>query len=222
MKRVITIFIPLFMVAICFMPFLENKQKSIVEFQRVAVQPKDEKEQIVEEIVLQDIIEIAVEKMQNDMLEIEDIENQKEWYIAYKEIIEKYANVLDPPETIYDYFTEDEIYLIQRTVETECYDKDFNSKCNVASVILNRIESSGEFGESVEHIITAKNQFVYTREEITDDTVLAVEYAFEIKDTTNGCIAFRSDKKVKTWYGWNWSFTDSSGHHFYKQETEEW
>lgn len=168
--------------------------------------------EIVEE---QDPYEKAIKEMQEEMKEIESIEDKKEWFLAYKKIINEYSEVIDPPETVYDYFTEEEIYLIQRTIETECYDKDFKYKCNVANVILNRIESK-EFGNTVEEVITTESQFAYWRKDITDDTVLALEFSFSICDTTNGCVAFRSDKKVETWYSWSYAFSDDIGHHFYR------
>ena len=172
------------------------------------------------EAIEKDPYEIAVLSMQKEMDEINKIEDEKEWFLYYLEIIDKYSHIIDPPETIYDYFTEEEIYLIYRAVETECFDASFQSKSNVASVIFNRIDS-GEFGNSVEQIITSKNQFAYGREKITEDTIIAVRFAFEIKDTTNGCIAFRSDDKPDTWYDWGYQFTDNAGHNFYKEIDDE-
>jgi len=164
--------------------------------------------------------EQAVIDMQNDMDRIEDITSSNiDWYIAYKNVINKYSYIIDPPETVYDYFTDDEIYLIQRVVETECFDGDFDSKCHVANVILNRIEDPDQrFGSTVEKVVTSENQFAYGRKIISDSTKLAVEYAFEIVDTTNGCIGFHSNKKTKTFNKWNYAFTDQIGHHFYREE----
>lgn len=66
--------------------------------------------------------EQAVIDMQNDMDRIEDITSSNmDWYIAYKNVIDKYSYIIDPPETVYDYFTNDEIYLIQRVVETRMF-----------------------------------------------------------------------------------------------------
>ena len=56
-------------------------------------------------------IDNAIEEMNQKMAEIESIEDKKEWFIAYKNIIEDYAYIIDPPETIYDYFTEEELDL---------------------------------------------------------------------------------------------------------------
>lgn len=170
------------------------------------------------EVVEEDPYEIAVLSMQKEMDEIAAIEEKQLWFFKYKEIIDKYSHIIDPQETIYDYFTEEEIYLIQRAVETECFYQDFESKANVASVILNRYKSDERsFGATIEEIITKPNQFAYGRKEISEGTILAVEYAFSIEDTTNGCISFRSDKKPKTWNDWTYQFTDKAGHNFYKE-----
>ena len=123
-----------------------------------------------------DQLEIISQKMQQELSEIERIEDREEWFLAYKDIIYKYYKWFGTSETVFDVYTEDELILIFRTVETECYDADFMSKCNVASVIFNRIES-GEFGESVEEVITNPNQFAYGRECITESTILSVMYA---------------------------------------------
>lgn len=171
-----------------------------------------EVEEVVEEV---DPYERIIIEMQEKISEIESIEDRKEWFLAYKDIVFKYAKWIDPPETIYDCFTEDEVRLICRVVETETYQCDFDSKVNVANVVLNRIES-GEFGDTVEDVITTENQFAYGREVLTEDTILAVMFSFEIKDTTNGALFFHSNEKTDTFNDANYIFTDGAGHHFYK------
>lgn len=162
-------------------------------------------------------IEDIIQEMQGKMYDIGAIEDKEQWFIAYKSIVEEYEDVLDPPLTIYDYYTDEEIYLIQRAVETECYDQDFISKVNVANVVINRI-NNGSFGDTIEEVITKENQFAYGRKVISESTILAIEYALQIEDTTNGCIAFRSDYCPEEWYGWEYVFTDSSGHYFYREK----
>ena len=178
----------------------------------------DEIQNLETENIESDPTELIIQEVQGKIYDISVIEDKEQWFIAYKKIIEEYRGVIDPPLTIYDYFTKEEIYLIQRVVETECYDQDFMSKCNVASVVFNRIEIGGEFGNTIEEVITKENQFAYWRKDITESTILAVEYAFQIEDTTGGCIAFRSDEKPDEWYGWEYAFTDSVGHNFYKEK----
>ena len=112
--------------------------------------------------------EQAVIDMQNDLDRIEDITSSNmDWYIAYKNVIDKYSKIIPTPATVYDFYTEDEIYLIQRVVETECFDSDFDSKCHVANVILNRIEDPDQrFGSTVEKVVTSENQFLHMEEKL--------------------------------------------------------
>ena len=165
-------------------------------------------------------IELMKDRMNTELDAISEISDPEAWYIAYRDIVCRYSEWFDMPATIYDEFDESEVRLICRTVETECYDQDFNSKCNVASVILNRYRNGG-YGETITDIITGKNQFAYGREQITDRTLLSVMYVYEIGDTTDGCVAFRSDEKPDTWCGWQYSFTDLCGHNFYKERSDD-
>lgn len=167
-----------------------------------------------------DPTELEIQEALQKMHDISTIPNEEEWFVSYKQIIDDYKDVIDPPLTIYDYLTDEEIYLIQRTVETECYNQDFMSKCNVASVVMNRIEIGGEFGSTIKEVITKENQFAYWRKDITESTILAVEYAYQIEDTTDGCIAFRSGELPKEWLKWVLVFVDDAGHGFYKFKEE--
>jgi hypothetical protein len=143
-------------------------------------------------------------------------ENKHLWFqMWYKALFETYDNLDDLPETPYDVFSDDEIELILKCIETEAHECDFDSKVNVASVILNRVEHD-EFPTDPVEIITAPNQFAYSRSSIADDTIEALLYAFMIEDTTNGCIAFRSDNNPQEWNGWTLQFSDNAVHYFYK------
>ena len=141
--------------------------------------------------------------------------DKKSWFILYKSMQEYYIDYIDPSESIYDYFTDEQIVMMQKCVETETYQCSFDAKVNVACVILNRVEHN-EYPTDPIEIVTEKNQFAYGRNIISEDTILALEYAFMIEDTTNGCIAFRSDSSPETWHSWTKQFTDESGHTFYK------
>lgn len=86
-------------------------------------------------------IDTAIEEKNQKMAEIESIEDKKEWFIAYKSIIEEYSYIIEPPETIYEYFTEEELdllfHVVQAEIGDECY--SFEQKANVASVVFNRL-----------------------------------------------------------------------------------
>ena len=158
--------------------------------------------------------ELEVLRVQSIIEPLKEID-KRAWFILYKSIQEEYDDYIDPSESIYDYFTDEQIVMMQKCVETETYQCSFEAKINVACVILNRVEHD-EYPTDPVEIITAKNQFSYSRNDITEDTILALEYAFSIEDTTDGCIAFRSDCSPNEWNGWAKQFTDESGHTFYK------
>lgn len=151
------------------------------------------------------------------ILEIDSSLDEMEWFKEYKKITEEYREYSDVrlPETVYDAYTEEEIEVMLSCIETEVYTGDFMSKCNVASVIFNRIHDK-KFPNNPIDVITAPAQFAHGRSKITESTRLALEYVYIFGDTTNGCIAFRSDKKPNVWWGWEYQFTDDVGHNFYR------
>ena len=166
-------------------------------------------------------VDAAIENMNVEMAEIESIENKKEWFIAYKEIVDRYSYILDPPEGIYDYYTDEELDMFFRVVQAEIGDEyTFEQKCNVASVILNRIEHY-KFSDEMLEILTPQ-QFEtvkngsYKNVKVSEDTILACEYVFMIEDTTDGCLFFDSNKAL------NYEFVFNDGtHNFYKLKQEE-
>lgn len=139
----------------------------------------------------------------------------KEWFIEYKDVIYEYSNYFDKPETIYDVFTEEDLEYLFRMVETECYGGDFDSKSHVASVAFSRL-SSDRFPDTLTKVITKPNQFTYFRKNISDETILACEYAFMIGTEADGCLFFKAGKKTEKFNGANWVMQDLIGHHFYK------
>ncbi len=162
----------------------------------------------------------ATEEMNHEMAEIESIEDKEEWFIAHKNIIEKYSYVLDPPESIYDYYSDEELDLLFRVVQAEIGDGySFEQKCNVTSVIFNRIEDN-RFPNSILEVLTP-DQFAtisngrYKKVEVSETTILACEYVFMIEDTTNGCLFFDSNNALR----YEFVFNDGA-HNFYKIKGE--
>lgn len=182
---------------------------------------------IKEEIILKAEVKEAPKKSINELKQeefnskLEKIaylkdENKMEWFNAYKDLTFKYMKWVDRPETVFDAFSEEEVTLICRVVETETYDQDFDSKVNVANVVFNRFES-GKFGDTITEVTTKPKQFAYGRKNITEDTILAVMYAYEIGDTTQGALFFNSFKeKREKFCGADFIFQDSAGHKFYR------
>lgn len=165
-------------------------------------------------------IDNAIKEMNYEMTEIETITDKKEWFIAYKNIIEEYSYIIDPPETIYDYFSEEELDLLFHVVQAEVGDEySFESKVNVANVIFNRFYHE-RFPNTLSDILVC-DQFSpiadgrYREVEVTEDTILACEYAFMLEDTTDGCLFFDSNNAL------NYQFVfDDGAHNFYKYREE--
>ena len=138
----------------------------------------------------------------------------EDWWNDYLSFLDCYSNYIDLPETIYDYYSEEEILLMARVVETETYSADFESKTHVASVIFNRIDSD-VYPDDVFSVITAKGQFAYFRKNVSEQSIMALRYAFEIEDTAQGALYFHSNKCTNYFCGRKWIFSDAVGHHFY-------
>ncbi len=166
-------------------------------------------------------IDNAIEKMNHEMAEIEVITDKREWFLAYKKIIQKYSYIIDPPETIYDYFSKEELDLLFHVVQAEVGDEySFESKINVANVIFNRFYHE-RFPDTLSDILVY-DQFSpiadgrYREVEVTEDVILACEYAFMMEDTTDGCLFFDSNNTL------NYQFVFNDGaHNFYKYQEEK-
>lgn len=132
----------------------------------------------------------------------------EQWYIEYKEIISEYEYYLNEPNTIYDYYTEKELDLLFKVVQAEAGDEcSFEQKTHVASVILNRL-SDARFPDSIFDVLT-KDQFQciadgrYKKVTVSDITILSTEFAFEIMDTTYGCLFFDSNNTLSYQFAFN-------------------
>lgn len=201
-----------FIFTFCYLNIIQRNDVSTNEEITIEVKQNDIKSMSINEY------SIMLSELNKKVEEVNLVDDKKIWFLEYKSLINDIEEISDqfhPPETIYTYYTDDEIYLMQQVIETEVYTGDFESKCNVASVILNRINDN-RFGTTPYEIITAPNQFVYFRTNISEDTILALEYVFTIGDTTDGALFFHSNEKTEKFNDANYLFTDNVGHHFYK------
>ena len=216
MKKILSLLILLFIVISFTLPIYSSESFTIEE------DLVDEEQQIIDEYLDGKQEEIEIEKsithMNQEMEEINHLKetDKMEWYKSYRNIVCEYKDVVGVPVTAFEVYTEDEVNLICKAVETECYGKSFESKVMVANVIFNRIESD-LYSSDVSVVITSPYQFAYSREVIPEDTLYAVLYAYEIEDLTNGSLSFHSNEKTEKFDGRSYVFTDpNSGHHFYK------
>ena len=138
--------------------------------------------------------------------------NRLEWFIEYRHMVD---NLEDPPEKIEDVFSAEDLEYFYRLVETETYGAGFDAKCNVANVVINRLESE-RFPDNLKDVVTSPGQFVYTRRNVSEETKLACAFAWEVMDTTEGALFFHSGLMTTTLNGAEYIFSDNVGHHFYR------
>lgn len=209
MRRIIAVMILIIMTVSFLLPFF-NFESCAMEQKEIEESSDDKQEEVSD-------IELSIIHMNKEMDAISHLKetDKLEWYKKYRNIVCKYKYAIGVPNSIFDVYTENEIRLICKVVETECHGQDFSAKTNVASVIFNRIDN-GKYGSNVEDVIKSPNQFAYWRETIQEDTLFAVMYSFEIQDTTNGCVSFHSNEKTEIFGGKKYVFTDSASHHFYR------
>lgn len=171
--------------------------------------------QVVEVPVLKDEEELRMtrEEMYLEYFSKLTEDNMKYWFYGYKIMIESWE---DKPESLEESFSQEDLNYLYRCVQTETNGADFASQTHVASVIFNRLYS-GKWGNSLKGVITAPNQFAYGNINITEQTKEACAFAYEIKDTAQGCLYFHSGAKTETFGGAKWIFSDQIGHHFYKK-----
>lgn len=102
--------------------------------------------------------------------------------------------------TLYDVYTSNEVQALFGVVESEARGCSFEAKCNVASVIFNRVESTRFKQNTLMDVLMAQNQFsvvssgAYKTVPITQDTINACVYVFENGDTAKGALFFEGMK----------------------------
>ena len=117
-------------------------------------------------------------------------------------------------DSIYDNFSEADIQYLCQMVETETFQAPFISKVYVAEVALARYRKYGGT-VSLAQIVSAPGQFAYWRTGISEDTKLAVEYAYQYRTEMQNAIFFQRGY-CTSWYGMpHIDVTDPCGHNFY-------
>ena len=185
----------------------------------VAIEIIDDSQPVTAYIKSEYITENPIEnEYRKLMLERVKAEDKREWYLKYRAFIEE-SKYEDKPETIYDYFSSQELDLLLRVVQAEIGDYSFEQKVNVTNVILNRVNHE-RFGESLSEVLipsqfsTISNGRI-NNVKVCEDTILACEYAFQFPDTTNGALFFDSDGTLN--YP---KIYDDSAHNFYTLREE--
>lgn len=189
------------------------QQLAVQEVQPPVIEPipEEETEQPIPDN--EQIVTIAQEYYvaMNDLMDRQEC--TEEWYLEYKALIDEYADSVGAPDDLTQVFTQEELNLFYACVETEVHGGSFASKVNVANVILNRLNNEDKWGNDLTTVITSPGQFTYHRTKIEDSTKLAVEYAYQFEDTTQGAEFFNSGSPNTS--SSTYLFTDEAGHSFY-------
>lgn len=159
-------------------------------------------------------IENKIEKILKNSSGDKASKRVKKLFIRYKATLKKNRDVIDLPKTIYDCFSKEDIKYIHKAVETEAHEQNIIVKVNVANTILSRFKN-GEHGDSLKEIVTSPRQFVYGRNNIDKETILAVELAFMFKTKYDGSLYFQSAGYMKTFNRAKYMGFDGC-HYFYK------
>lgn len=124
---------------------------------------------------------------------------------------------------LYEDFSSDDLDLFFRIVQAEIGDEHtFEQKVNVATVILNRVKSE-HFPNNLGDVLRAKRQFStyssgrYKRVTVSDLTVLACEYAYEIGGSEVGNALFFDSNGVLKYK----KICNDGAHNFYVKSSWE-
>ncbi len=208
-KRIVAMFVLISMIVFFISCLLYETKEPTIDVIKEAERLEEHYGTEVERL---DITEIKINEYQRKISSALEIENTKDKFVEIKSINNEYKEYVDIPLTIYDVYSQDEIYIMCRCIETEVYQAPFSAKMHVAEVILNRIESE-RFGNTPYSVVTAPSQFAYFRTAIDDETLLALEAAFEFEDETCGALFFQSAGYMDTFN--RASFVMYDGYHWF-------
>lgn len=221
MKRILAILI-LSTTTVSFVaPFFGGNKDTIktdVAAQEESTEQINEDKEKVQEVVKEEKSELEIAQGEYDikLANLSQMNLSKEgWFKEYKILVDEYSYILNKPETIYDKFTQPELDLLFRVVQAEIGSEySFEQKCNVVSVIYNRLADE-RFGNTISEILvshqfsTISNGAIY-KVTVDEKTKLACEYVYLFGDTTNGALFFDSNGRL------NYQFVFNDGaHNFY-------
>mgnify|MGYP002411598653 CR=1 FL=1 len=170
-------------------------------------------------------------KLSNDRLNIND-DVIPTYYSTEKELVSIFVSDLDIEDPAFN-VTEKEREILYKITEAEATGGDIESKKNICSTILNRVNSSS-FPDDIKSVVFQKTNGVYQFSplgdnryyelEITDETIQAVNEVL-LEGTTHDCLYFFGIKDVKSPSIKRWiknklvfEFEDSVGHSYYNEK----
>lgn len=227
-KKKIIIYIVALFLALMFIFGVALNQEKATESKEQEKKGEQQTEEVTKENIEVKIVEektefeIAQEEFE---LKLEELNcscssPKEEWFKQYKLLVEEYGDILGRPETIYDKYSSQELDLLFRVVQAEIGSQySFEQKCNVVSVIYNRL-TDPRFGNTINEILvghqfsTISNGAIY-RVNIDEKTILACEYIYLFGDTTGGALFFDSNGRLNYMYLFN-----DGAHNFYTKGSQ--
>ena len=132
--------------------------------------------------------------------------DKQAYIIAYLNIIE---DLEDPPEQPQDVMSAEEYDMFCRIVEQEISNGTFDEKVNIVSCIINRYNSEifpSDWMELFTQKVNGVYQFSsygdgrYKKVTVSESTINAINYAYMIENTAQGCTYFRSGTDNTCWH----------------------
>lgn len=193
-----------------------NEQQIIIPEQPKMSEPRKE----IKRMTVEEIAKAAIERKLEERESVDDLEL---WFTEYKNISERFSDVLDMPESIYDRFTEEELDFLFRVVQAEIGEQyNFDQKCNVASVIFNRLDNE-KFGDGDLLKVLVPSQFytiksgAYKKSDVSKRTILACEYSYVFPAVDYDVLFFDSNNALGSYYK---MVMNDGAHNFYKYNTK--
>ena len=132
--------------------------------------------------------------------------DKQAYIIAYMEMIK---SIEDPPEQPQDVMSAEEYDVFCRIVEQEISNGTFDEKVNIVSCIINRYNSEifpSDWMELFTQKVNGVYQFSsygdgrYKEVTVSESTINAINYAYMIENTAQGCTYFRSGTDNTCWH----------------------
>lgn len=192
-----------------------------VENEKTALRQKEKQTELT--VLIQEKANIKLEKMDN--IEEEVIDNESNIKLLEEPREESEESHKNSTSNTYN-ISNKEREILLRITEAEATGASIKARENVASVIINRVDSK-KFPNTVKEVVFQKKQFSpisdgrYNKVKITDKTIQAVDNVLN-NGTTNDALFFCNYKDVKSLSTQKWfnklryQFKDDSGHSFYK------
>lgn len=166
-------------------------------------------------------------KLSNDRLNTYQTENLT-YSVGEKELVSIFVSDLEIDKPVFD-TTKEEKEILYRITESEATGGDIESKKNICSAILNRVESDS-FPNSIEKVVFQKSQFSptsdgrYYKVNPTEETIEAVNDVLK-NGVTHNCLYFFAMRdikspKIKSWIKSRlvFKFKDGVGHSYYAEK----